>query len=90
MKEFRSFPFFPSVAIVCFAFIAWKEASVEGVNAIANATRYHSEWFWQGGSARLDRLLRYGLRVSSQDRFTPNSGPLATPLSREKVCHKRP
>jgi hypothetical protein len=28
--------------------LSWKEASVEAVNAIAYATRYHSEWFWQG------------------------------------------
>ena len=28
--------------------LPWKEASVEAVNAIAYATRYHSEWFWQG------------------------------------------
>jgi hypothetical protein len=25
-----------------------KEASGEAVNAIAYATRYHPEWFWQG------------------------------------------
>jgi hypothetical protein len=28
--------------------LTWKEASAEAVNAIAYATRYHSEWFWQG------------------------------------------
>jgi hypothetical protein len=28
--------------------LSWKEASVEAVNAIAYATRYHSEWFWKG------------------------------------------
>jgi hypothetical protein len=28
--------------------LSWKEASVEAVNAIAYATRYHSGWFWQG------------------------------------------
>jgi len=28
--------------------ISWKEASAEAVNAIAYATRYQSEWFWQG------------------------------------------
>ena len=26
----------------------WTEASVEAVNAVAYATRYHSDWFWQG------------------------------------------
>jgi hypothetical protein len=25
-----------------------KEASAEAVNAIAYATKYHSEWFWRG------------------------------------------
>jgi hypothetical protein len=25
--------------------LSWKEASVEAVNAIAYATRYHSDWF---------------------------------------------
>jgi hypothetical protein len=25
-----------------------KEASAEAVNAVAYATRYHSEWFWRG------------------------------------------
>ena len=25
-----------------------KEASAEAVNAIAYATKYHSEWFWKG------------------------------------------
>jgi hypothetical protein len=28
--------------------LPWKEASAEAVNAIAYATRYHSEWFWLG------------------------------------------
>ena len=28
--------------------LPWKEASAEVVNAVAYATRYHSEWFWQG------------------------------------------
>jgi hypothetical protein len=28
--------------------LSWTEASVEAVNAIANATRYHSDWFWKG------------------------------------------
>jgi hypothetical protein len=28
--------------------LSWKEASAEAVNAIAYATRYHSEWFWRG------------------------------------------
>jgi hypothetical protein len=28
--------------------LPWKEASVEAVNAIAYATRYHSDWFWKG------------------------------------------
>jgi hypothetical protein len=28
--------------------LSWKEASVEAVNAIAYATRYHSDWFWKG------------------------------------------
>ena len=28
--------------------LSWKEASVEAVNAVADATRYYSEWFWQG------------------------------------------
>lgn len=28
--------------------LPWKEASAEAVNAIAYATRYHSEWFWRG------------------------------------------
>ena len=25
-----------------------KEASAEAVNAVAYATKYHSEWFWRG------------------------------------------
>ena len=28
--------------------LAWTEASAEAVNAVAYATRYHSEWFWRG------------------------------------------
>jgi hypothetical protein len=28
--------------------LPWKEAAVEAVNAIAYATRYHSDWFWKG------------------------------------------
>jgi hypothetical protein len=28
--------------------LPWKEASAEAVNAVAYATRYYSEWFWQG------------------------------------------
>jgi len=28
--------------------LSWKEAGVEAINAIAYATRYHSEWFWRG------------------------------------------
>jgi hypothetical protein len=28
--------------------LAWKEASAEATNAIAYATRYHSDWFWKG------------------------------------------
>jgi hypothetical protein len=28
--------------------LSWKEANVEAVNAIAYATRYHSDWFWKG------------------------------------------
>ena|SRR5262245_32624887 len=28
--------------------LSWKEASVEAVDAIAYATRYHREWFWRG------------------------------------------
>jgi len=28
--------------------LPWKEASAESVNAIAYATRYHSDWFWRG------------------------------------------
>jgi hypothetical protein len=28
--------------------LPWKEASAEAVNAVAYATRNHSEWFWQG------------------------------------------
>jgi hypothetical protein len=28
--------------------LPWKEASAEAVNAIAYATRYHSDWFWKG------------------------------------------
>jgi len=28
--------------------LPYKEASIEAVHAIANATHYHSEWFWQG------------------------------------------
>ena len=30
--------------------LSWKEASLEAVNAIAYAARYHSEWFWQGAA----------------------------------------
>jgi hypothetical protein len=28
--------------------LSHKEASAEAVNAIAYATKYHSEWFWRG------------------------------------------
>jgi len=28
--------------------LSWKEASAEAVNAVAFATKYHSEWFWRG------------------------------------------
>ena len=28
--------------------LPWQEASTEAVNAVAYATRYHSEWFWRG------------------------------------------
>jgi len=28
--------------------LPWKEASTEAVNAVAYATKYHSEWFWRG------------------------------------------
>jgi hypothetical protein len=28
--------------------LPYKEASTEAINAIAYATRHHSEWFWQG------------------------------------------
>ena len=28
--------------------LPWNEASVEAVNAVAYATRYHPEWFWRG------------------------------------------
>jgi hypothetical protein len=28
--------------------LPWKEASAEAVNAIAYATKFHSEWFWKG------------------------------------------
>jgi hypothetical protein len=28
------------------------EASAEAVNAIAYATKYHSDWFWEGRAAR--------------------------------------
>jgi hypothetical protein len=28
--------------------LSWKEASAETVNAIAYATRHHTEWFWRG------------------------------------------
>jgi hypothetical protein len=31
---------------------SWKEASAEAVNAIADATKYNSEWFWRGRAAR--------------------------------------
>jgi hypothetical protein len=27
--------------------LPWKEASAEAVNAVAYATKYHSEWFWR-------------------------------------------
>jgi hypothetical protein len=27
---------------------ALREASAEAVNAVAYATKYHSEWFWRG------------------------------------------
>jgi hypothetical protein len=27
-----------------------KEASAEAVNAVAYATKFHSEWFWRGAS----------------------------------------
>jgi hypothetical protein len=28
--------------------LPWEEASAEAVNAVAYATKYHSEWFWRG------------------------------------------
>jgi hypothetical protein len=30
--------------------LSQNEASAEAVNAIAYATKYHSEWFWRGAS----------------------------------------
>jgi hypothetical protein len=30
--------------------LPWKEASAEAVNAVAYATKHHSEWFWSGVS----------------------------------------
>src|SRR5689334_5648852 len=30
--------------------LPWKEASAEAVNAVAYATKYHSDWFWRGVS----------------------------------------
>jgi hypothetical protein len=32
--------------------LPWKEASAEAVNAVAYATKYHSEWFWRGAQAK--------------------------------------
>jgi hypothetical protein len=28
--------------------LSQKEASAEAINAVAYATKHHSEWFWQG------------------------------------------
>src|SRR5215468_8828360 len=28
--------------------LPWQEASIEAVNAVAYAIRYHPEWFWRG------------------------------------------
>ena len=28
--------------------VPFREASIEAINAVAYATRYHSEWVWQG------------------------------------------
>jgi len=40
--------------------LACKEASVEAVNAMAYATRYHPDWFWRG--AQLTEKWRAKLR----------------------------
>ena len=28
--------------------LPWQDASIEAVNAVAYAIRYHPEWFWRG------------------------------------------
>jgi hypothetical protein len=35
--------------------LPWKEASAEAVNAVAYATKHHSEWFWRGVSGESRR-----------------------------------
>ena len=32
--------------------LTWKETSAEAVNAIAYATKYHSDWFWKGAQVK--------------------------------------
>src|SRR5215468_3775540 len=50
--------------------LSQKEASAEAVNAIAYATKYHSDWFWRGAQ-HVEALSTYrsgGARRISCDR----------------------
>jgi hypothetical protein len=38
--------------------LPWKEASAEAVNAVAYATRYHSEWFYSASPCQAANLAR--------------------------------
>ena len=44
-----------------------KEASAEAVNAIAYATKYHSDWFWKGAQ----QIRKWGERPTSPPPASP-------------------
>ena len=59
--------------------LSWKEASTEAVNAVAYATRYHSDWFWRG--AQHEGKMGEGGLVAAASR----SAVLLHELSREPI-----
>jgi len=61
--------------------LSYKEASAEAVNAIAYATRHHSEWFWQGAQHEESRVCDQSRPANAARRFQPAAGErLAWPL----------
>jgi hypothetical protein len=58
--------------------LPWKEASAEAVNAVAYATKYHSEWFWKGAQHVGSDATR---RLTTQDKAQPFGPNRAAPQS---------